>query len=71
MGSQLINLLIEPLLFKKYFARMNEDFTVDKIFASHLHQEIKYESMKSYQELCRQAVGKFWKENNSTGRGPF
>lgn len=50
---------------------MNEDFTVDKIFASHLHQEIKYESMKSYQELCRQAVGKFWKENNSTGRGPF
>lgn len=61
MGSQLINLLIEPLPFNKYFAKMNGDSKMNKIFASHLDQEIKYKYMKSY----------FWKENNSTGRGPF
>lgn len=71
MGSQLINLLIESLPSKKQFAKMNGDSKKNKIFTSHLDQEIKYEYMKSCQELCRQAIEEFWKENNSTGRGPF
>lgn len=71
MGSQLVNLLIESLPSKKWFAKMNGDSIKNKVFASHLDQEIKFEYMKSCQDLGRHTIVEFWKENNSTGRGPF
>ncbi|KAH0505718.1 hypothetical protein LTLLF_176695 [Microtus ochrogaster] len=45
---------------------MNGDSIKNKVFASHIDQEIKFEYMKSCQDLGRYTIGEFWKENNST-----